>query len=107
MLKITEEEYEVLMCCLPYAYKIAKNPDTNVEMLEFLAHHPYTVIMETVAVNPSTPVHVLVFLSKSEWELVRIKVASSKNCPPDVIDRLSQDANQYVREMALTRKKAA
>ena len=90
-------EKEFLIDNYLLAYELAGDPETEVEILEFLSMHPHNAIKEKVALNRNSTNGILINLSKNKYATVRASVASNVKCPKDILKILNDDENKYVR----------
>jgi hypothetical protein len=71
--------------------KVAKNPDTPLEILLQLAKDEDPSIRARVAENPNTPPEILARLAEDEDASIRIAVAKHPNTPPEILAQLAKD----------------
>ena len=88
-------------------FKLAKNTNTQKEILQHLAKDPDWTIREAVAENPSTPDDVLHALASDREMNVRTKVALNINIPLDVLQTLAKDEHEDVRWYVAENPKAS
>ncbi len=82
---------------------IAKNHETNPEILRVLSCHPAYSVRSLVALNPNTPPDILRQMAKIMGQPgcqlsklnVHYQLAQNPNCPPDVLDFIIQHGDEF------------
>lgn len=77
--------------------RLAGNPETSSEVLNYLARVGKRCICERVASNPRCTEETLSLLSKHRDADVRAAVSENENCPFPVLSSLAKDENPDVR----------
>ncbi|CAB4159404.1 hypothetical protein UFOVP699_140 [uncultured Caudovirales phage] len=84
--------------------KLARNPNTPVDILIDLSKHPFTIFRVAVAQNPSLPMEDLVRMLEDPNELVvetvKRALAEDTDTDPGILIDLSRDESESVRRRA-------
>lgn len=76
--------------------RMAVDPQTPFELLQHIAHHPFSEIRALVADNSKAPVEVLWALAADADVNVRYELAENPRVPREILGHLSNDDNPYV-----------
>lgn len=80
--------------------RIAINPHSPESALMLLANHPEPAVRAELSDNPACSITILSRLSKDEHSDVRLRLAENPNLPLQILEELSEDENPFVAAQA-------